>query len=263
VGIWCWNSQDVVIQHCESFENVTPGTQDGGGFDIDWSCSRSVIQHCYSHDNEGAGFLFMGAGEAGLTTGSIVRFNISQNDGLKNNYGGILCYGNLRDSSVHNNAVFVRGHAGGAAIQFRGDAKAGFPSGVEVVNNIAIVEGGREHLRVPAQAAGANRFDSNCYFAPTGFQAAWGDTIFDDLESFRAATGQERQGLFAEARLRAPGRAARGRLPLDEYRPLPDSPCLGAGAAVPRSEGALDYWGARLAPGSRPSIGPFHAAAPP
>ncbi|HZN60493.1 MAG TPA: right-handed parallel beta-helix repeat-containing protein, partial [Planctomycetota bacterium] len=65
VGIWCWNSDDVLIQLCESFGNRTPGTQDGGGFDIDWACSNCVIQHCYSHDNEGAGYLLMGAGDPG------------------------------------------------------------------------------------------------------------------------------------------------------------------------------------------------------
>jgi hypothetical protein len=261
VGIWCWNSERVTIQRCESYRNVTPGTQDGGGFDIDWSCKDCVIQFCYSHDNDGAGYLFMGAGENGKTTGSSVRFNVSQNDGLRNRYGGIVCYGKLQDSSVHNNAVYFSGAADGAAIQFRGDAKALYPQNVAVFNNVVVVSGRRVALRVPAAAA-ANAFDHNLYFAPAGLVLEWGDVRFAALEPFRAAAGQERRGLAADPLLRGPGLAAAGRRPLEEYRPLPGSPCFGTGRRFPGIESALDYWGASLAGASGAAIGPAGSSLP-
>lgn len=243
VGIWCWNSENIVIQFCESYENVTPGSHDGGGFDIDWSSVNCVIQYCYSHDNDGAGYLFMGSGR-GFTTRSIVRFNISQNDGRKNDYGGILCYGTLQNSQVYNNAFFFKGSEAGAAIHFRGDKEAGYPSNVRVFNNIVIADEGRPVLRVsPEAVAQNNSFDFNDYFSFSALRMIWGDKEFSDLELFRKVTGQEGQGLFADPRLRAPGRAGLGRLPLEAYRLLPDSPCLRTGSEYSPSFGRQDYWG--------------------
>jgi len=259
VGIWCWNAEDITIQFCESYENCTPGTQDGGGFDIDWLCANCVIQYCYAHDNEGAGFLFMGAGEAGITTRSAVRFNVSQNDGRRNSYGGIVCYGNLQDSLVHNNAVWVAGPASGAALQFRGDRNAGYPRGVRAFNNLIIATRGREALSVPPEATGENRFDHDLYFGPDGLRLLWGGQAFGDLEAFAKASGQEAGGLAADPRLRSAGQAGLGRLPLGAYRLLADSPCWGAGADFTPALGTQDYWGNPLTPlaaGVRSNIGP-------
>ncbi|HUU12605.1 MAG TPA: right-handed parallel beta-helix repeat-containing protein [Terriglobia bacterium] len=256
VGIWCWNSENILIQYCESYENVTPGVHDGGGFDIDWSCSRCVIQYCYSHDNDGAGYLFMGSGR-GFTTRSVVRFNISQNDGRKNDYGGILCYGTLQDSDVHNNVFFYKGTEEGAAIHFRGDKESGFPSNVRVFNNIVIAEEGRAVLRiVPEAAAQNNTLDFNNYFSPSNPRWIWGEKELANLDALRKATAQEAHGFVADPRLKAAGKAGQGRLPLEEYRLLPDSPCLQAGTEYSPDYGTLDYWGKALLNILRMNIGP-------
>jgi hypothetical protein len=256
VGIWCWNSENIVIQYCESYENATPGVHDGGGFDIDWSCNRCVIQYCYSHDNAGAGYLFMGSGR-GFTTRSVVRFNVSQNDGRKNNFGSILCYGTLQDSDVHNNVFFYKGTEEGAAIHFRGDKEPGYPSNVRVFNNIVIAEEGRALVRmVPEAAAQNNTLDFNDYFSPAQMRWIWGEKELAALDAFRKFTGQEAHGLVADPRLKAAGRAGRGRLPLDEYRLLPDSPCLQAGAEYSPDYGTLDYWGKVLHDILKLNVGP-------
>lgn len=256
VGIWCWNSENIVIQFCESYENVTPGVHDGGGFDIDWSCLNCIIQYCYSHDNDGAGYLFMGSGR-GFTTRSVVRFNISQHDGRKNDYGGILCYGTLQDSEVYNNAFLFTGNEAGAAIHFRGDKEAGYPSNVRVFNNIAIADNGRAVLRVAADAAAQNNsFDFNDYFSLSALRIVWGDREFSDFEAFRKACEQETHGLVADPHLKGVGRAGVGRLPLEEYRLLPGSPCLKAGTAYKLEYGSMDYWGKSLRKVRRMNIGP-------
>lgn len=256
VGIWCWNSENIVIQYCESYENVTPGPHDGGGFDIDWSSVNCVIQYCYSHDNDGAGYLFMGSGR-GFTTSSVVRFNISQNDGRKNDYGGLLCYGTLQDSEVYNNTFYFKGSETGAAIHFRGDQKAGYPSNVRVFNNIAIADDGRALLRLALGAGKQNNsFDFDDYFSTAGFRIVWSDKEFSDFEDFRKATSQENHGLRADPRLKGVGRAAAGRLPLEGYRLLSDSPCLRAGTVYTRGYGTHDYWGKSLEGAIRMNIGP-------
>jgi hypothetical protein len=256
VGIWCWNSENIVIQFCESYANVTPGVHDGGGFDIDWSCLNCIIQYCYSHDNDGAGYLFMGSGR-GFTTRSIVRFNISQNDGRKNDYGGILCYGTLQDSEVYNNIFYFKGAEAGAAIHFRGDKEAGYPSNVRVFNNIAIAEDGRAVLRVLSEAAAQNNvLDFNGYFSLSVLRMVWGDKEFSDFEAFRKASEQETHGLLADPRLKAAGKAGVGRLPLDSYRLLPDSPCLKAGTEYRPDYGTADYWGKLLRKLKKMNIGP-------
>jgi hypothetical protein len=256
VGIWCWNSENIVIQYCESYENVTPGKHDGGGFDIDWSCVNCIIQYCYSHDNDGAGYLFMGSGR-GFTTRSIVRFNISQNDGRKNDYGGLLCFGTLQDSDVYNNVFYFRGDETGAAIHFRGGQKEGYPSNVRVFNNIVIAAEGRAVLRVVPEAASQNNsLDYNDYYAASGLRMIWGDQTYEDIAALRKATGLEAHGLSADPRLQAAGAAGTGRLPMKAYRLGPDSPCLHAGTAYESSFGTQDYWGKPLDKTTKLNTGP-------
>ena len=256
VGIWCWNSENIVIQYCESYENVTPGTHDGGGFDIDWSCVNCVIQYCYSHDNDGAGYLFMGSGR-GFTTRSVVRFNISQNDGRRNDYGGILCYGTLQNSDVYNNVFYFRGSEAGAAIHFRGDKETGYPANVRVFNNIVLAEDGRALLRMaPVAAAQNNSLDFNGYFSSAKARWVWGGGESQAFADFREGSGQEAHGFFADPRMKAAGQAGLGRLPLEAYRLLPDSPCLLKGTEYTPDYGTLDYWAKPLEGIGRMNVGP-------
>ncbi|MBZ5564874.1 MAG: right-handed parallel beta-helix repeat-containing protein [Acidobacteriia bacterium] len=256
VGIWCWNSENIVIQYCESYENMTPGTADGGGFDIDWSCVHCIIQYCYSHDNDGAGYLFMGSGR-GFTTRSAVRFNISLNDGRKNEYGGLLCYGTLQDSEVYNNLFYFEGAETGAAIHFRGTKEDGYPSNVRVFNNIVVAEQGRAVLRVATEAAKQNNtFDFNDYCSSSGLRMIWGGETYSDIAEFRRATRLEEHGLTADPRLKTGGTIVTGRLPLDGYRLLPDSPCRNSGTTYEAAFGNQDYWGKPLDHGKRLNIGP-------
>jgi hypothetical protein len=83
VGIWAYEADSILIEHCLSFLNKTSkGAADGGGFDLDGGVTHSVIQYCFSYGNQGAGYcLFQYAG-ASPWHDNIYRFNISENDGL-------------------------------------------------------------------------------------------------------------------------------------------------------------------------------------
>ncbi len=92
VGIWAYDSKGITIQYNESYNNHTGGKADGGGFDLDRNVSNSIMQYNYSHDNDGAGYLLCHIVNNQNFTNNIVRYNISQNDGKKNSYGGIRVF---------------------------------------------------------------------------------------------------------------------------------------------------------------------------
>ena len=81
---------------------------DGGGFDLDGGVTNSVLQYNYSHDNDGAGYLVYSYPDAPYTCrNNTVRYNISQNDGRKHHFGAILVGGDLRDTNIYNNTLYV------------------------------------------------------------------------------------------------------------------------------------------------------------
>lgn len=106
VGIWVWMCRNAVIQHCTSHDNHAGLTKDGGGFDIDGGSSYCIIQYNLSYNNEGAGYLLAEYGALFPFTNNIIRFNISENDGRKNNYGAIGIWGASADYKVTNCYVY-------------------------------------------------------------------------------------------------------------------------------------------------------------
>src|SRR4029077_4175576 len=83
VGIWPWSADNTVVQFNEVYG--TRGQHDAEGFDSDWNSRNTIIQYNYSHDNEGGFLLICNEGTQSPqvsvgNTGTIVRYNISQND---------------------------------------------------------------------------------------------------------------------------------------------------------------------------------------
>jgi hypothetical protein len=101
-GIWPFDSDDTLIQ----FNEVSGmrGTKDGQGFDSDYLCRRSVFQYNYSHDNEG-GFMLICAPGNSYNEDTIIRYNISQNDGL--NSARIFHISGAKNTKIYNNTIYV------------------------------------------------------------------------------------------------------------------------------------------------------------
>jgi len=86
-GIWPWSSDNTVVQ----FNEVSghKAKWDGQGYDSDWNSIGTIIQNNYSHDNYGGFLLVCNKGETyGQdrnigTKGSIIRNNVSFNDGIR------------------------------------------------------------------------------------------------------------------------------------------------------------------------------------
>lgn len=85
-GIWPWSCDNAVIQY-----NVVSDHKsqvDGYGFDSDWNSNNSLFQYNLSYNNDGGFLLICNSG--GWPTdwsignnGTIIRYNISINDGLR------------------------------------------------------------------------------------------------------------------------------------------------------------------------------------
>lgn len=91
VGIWAWESSNVRIQYCVSYNNKTSkDAKDGGGFDLDGGMSNSIIQYCISFGNEGAGYgLFQYPG-ASPWHDNKVRYCISLKDATTTEGAGAI-----------------------------------------------------------------------------------------------------------------------------------------------------------------------------
>jgi hypothetical protein len=183
VGIWCWGSNNVMIQYCESYGNSGGVGYDGDGFDLDINTTNSTLQYNYSHDNTGAGYLFGGQGTTG---GNVIQYNISQNDGLKNGYGGIETWGTVYNVTVNNNWVFSRA-IGATGIRILGGATV---SNVTFRNNIIVVTGSLPIVQ--ADTTSGSVFTGNDYWRIDGsFLLSWGGISYTSLAAWKTATGQE------------------------------------------------------------------------
>ena len=269
VGIWAWKADKVIIQFCVSHDNKSPGW-DGGGFDLDGGVTNSMLQYNYSYNNEGPGYFLCQYPTGPVWKDNIVRYNISVNDGFKNNVGaGIEVYGGderISDAEIYHNTIY---NEKGGAVGF-----GGLPApNMRFRNNIFVtkgelIEGDWTHAL----------FEGNCYwqldreaaFATAASQETGGSPRSTDHKTFAdwmAASGQEKVGdavvgIYADPLLRDAGampqvtpEKLRG---LKAYQVKADSPCMQAGVVI-GDNGGRDFWGNPVPPAERPSIGACQA----
>jgi hypothetical protein len=191
VGIWTYDSNSVTIQYNESYRNFSvSGSDEGDGFDLDGGVTNSIMQYNYSHENDGAGYLLGEYPGAGLTGGNLIRFNISQNDGRLNGYGGIYVYNydypysKVTNNYIYNNTVY--NSVGSAAVVINGSLPA---SSNIFANNIFQTAGGVP-LILDYSNSGAT-FVGNDYWTSGGaFLIRYHGARITSLAAFHAA-GQE------------------------------------------------------------------------
>jgi hypothetical protein len=135
-GIWPFNCNDALIQ----FNEVSgyKGVKDGEGFDSDYQCRRSVFQYNYSHDNDG-GFILVCTPGNSFNLDTIIRYNISQNDGLSNsqvfNFGG-----GAKHTRVYNNTIYLGPRQKLPLLEF-GTWNRGNAQDTQFFNNIFYADG--------------------------------------------------------------------------------------------------------------------------
>jgi hypothetical protein len=233
VAIWAWSADNTVIQYNEAYG--TKGQRDGEGFDSDWNSRNTVIQYNYSHDNDGGFLLICNEGghsseESVGNTGTIVRYNISQNDRTR----GINLAGPVKDSLIYNNTIYV-GTEHTVDLLLYSDWH-GWTEGTYLYNNIFYVTGtSRFSYGISRDPDGAyvtkpglgpskkNIFDSNVYY---GVKAP-----DDDLHA-----------LTADPRLVGPGSGNMGLQSLSGFALQAGSPGLRSGKFID-TNGGRDFWG--------------------
>ncbi len=275
IGIWAWDSHDVVIQYCEAYDNKTGNKKDGGGFDLDGGCVSCVMQYNYSHDNYGAGYGIYQYSGAREYKDNVIRYNISENDGLDGRYGGINLWstnssGGVRDTKVYNNTVYITRETKGAAIAdlpyTEGES---YVYNTKVYNNIFVSTAGKQVVDMP-QPSGGWSFKGNCYWTYGGDIAIrWGDKTYTNLDEWRKATGQERidgkdVGFEADPQLVNAGGGgtigdAHKLASLTAYKLKQSSPLIDAGLDIKKlfgiDAGKRDYYGAMIAQGRKFDVG--------
>lgn len=199
IGIWAWDSRNVVFQFNEAYENKTGNRADGGGFDLDGGCVNCIMQYNYSHDNHGAGFGIYQYRGAREFKGNIIRYNISENDGTTNKHGGINLWatnssGGMQDTKIYNNTIYISDVTRGAGIEdFPDEEGQCFIYNTEIYNNIFVGTPGKSLVKIP-NPGDEWIFNGNCYYTYGGpIEIDWGDRTFQTLDAWRASTGQEKQ----------------------------------------------------------------------
>lgn len=277
IGIWAWDSKNVVIQYCEAYDNKTGNKADGGGFDLDGGCVNCVMQYNYSHGNYGAGYGIYQYGGAREFKNNVVRYNITETDGIKNKHGGVNFWstpssGGIQNTRVYNNTIFVGDQTNGAGI-------VDFPNGeneetcyvydTEIYNNIILTTPGKKVLDIPNTNSRWN-FRGNCYWTYGGdIQIRWGDTTYSSLNEWRVASGQERfggvdVGFKTDPKLVDAGAGgtigdAHSLAALNAYRLTSESPLIDAGLDIESAfgidAGKHDFYGTKIPSGGRYDVG--------
>jgi len=261
VGIWSYHSDNITIQHNISHHNRSTGI-DGGGFDFDGGMTNSVLQYNYSHNNHGSGYLICQYNGAAPFHSNVVRYNISQDDGLTNHDAGIHIWQGdvgMESTDVYNNTIY---NSKGSGITF------GVAQGVtektpigRFYNNIFVT--GESQI---AGGAYKGEFRGNLYWAMGngGFRV----DEYKSLEEWARATGQEMVddrlvGIYGDPLLTKNGTGLimnpRKILDLTEYLLLSDSPAVDTGLDLEQllglDTGSRDFYGNALPQGSAYDIG--------
>jgi hypothetical protein len=197
IGIWFWDTRNGVIQFCESYDNKTGNMADGGGFDLDGGCVNCIVQYNYSHGNHGAGYGIYQYKNAREFKNNVIRYNISENDGINNKYGGINLWstnssGGIQKTKIYNNTIILSSQTKGAGIgEFPDEEEVSFIYGTEIYNNIFVSVERKKLVDIP-YPGDRWTFKGNCYWTHGGtIEINWGDNIYNNLNEWRMATGQE------------------------------------------------------------------------
>jgi len=224
-AIVIFGCKDAVIQHNEVYGTKYYGLE-GAAYDSDYNCEGTVIQYNYSHDNEGGMVNFCNNPESksprGFNNGTIVRYNISQND----IYRVFAFDGTVTNTHIYNNTIYVGEHLSPQIISFDIFGKAlGYASNTRFSNNIICNLGKGNYTWGESTE---NVFENNCFYGnhPINEPADEKKITLDPMFS-------------------SPGNADTGIDSVIGYKLISDSPCINSGINIEKN-GGRDFWGNQL-----------------
>ena len=233
-GIWPWNSHNTIIQYNEASGHQA--SWDAQGFDSDYNCDGTIIQYNYSHDNAGGFILICSNGQwNGYNDNSIVRYNISINDGYRTwGRGADFCpsihiAGNTFNTKIYNNTIYTKTKPSSVDKQFiEATNWNGLPDVTYIYNNIFYAE----------EPTGLIMGESTNYDFSNNFYSS-DAVVSEDKNAFRG------NPMFIN-----PGTSEN----VENYKLLPESPAIAKGLIIPNS-GGIDFFGNEIPVDSKPAIG--------
>ena len=232
VGIWPWSADNTVIQFNEVYG--THGQRDSEGFDSDWNSRNTLIQYNYSHDNEGGFLLICNEGsqsrnDSAGNVGTIVRYNISQND----RHRGIKLSGPVQNTLIYNNTIYV-GKGEDVDVVLHTDW-TGWASDTYFYNNIFYVEGtGRFSYGVRGNP------DGSYVTAPGPGKST--NNVYDYNLYYRVQSADDPHALTADPLFVNPGGAGIGRFTAAGYALQTHSVAIDSGKTT-QNNGGKDFLG--------------------
>ena len=244
-GIWVYATNNAVMQFNEAYA-CAPAPYDGEGFDIDHCTTQTTVQYNYSHDNA-TGFLNVCSlksrviyGNDGVTQndGSIVRYNISQND----KKSGITINGEVTNLTIYNNTFYSDENNPRQCIFIKPWNKV-LPHNVKIYNNIFDNRGGGGYLY----------YGNELIESGNGLPEA-SHNLYYGKGSINEAIKKDTDGIFdTEPGFLLPGSGKIGIETVKGYMLKSDSPCIDAGMVI-ENNGGRDYFGNKLY-NNKPDIG--------
>jgi hypothetical protein len=243
-GIWPFESDLTVIQFNEVYNGAH--TKDGQAFDADDDCWYTTIQYNYSHDNIGGFLLVCGlpSNKGNEVTGTVVRYNISQNDGSPAARVFHLSGGGVQDTYIYNNTIYV-GEGLSTPMILMQDWR-GAPDNTQFYNNIFTVYG---DVSYEWNDSTNNILNNNVFYGNhTNPPTDPGQTPYDP------------NAITSDPMLVNPGSGGIGLDSVDGYQLQTGSPCIDAGAdpGIAQDDpnypnGGRDYWNNTL-PANGPEL---------
>ncbi len=209
----------------------------GGRIDSDWNSRNTIIQYNYSHDNDGGFLLICNEGsqspsDSAGNVGTIVRYNISQND----HHRAIKLSGPVRHTLIYNNTIYV-GKGENVDVVLHTDW-TGWASDTYFFNNIFYVEG---HAQFAYGVSGNP--DGSYVSAPGPGKST--SNLYDYNVYFGLVPPDDPHAITADPLLLHPGHAENGRSSVAGYALRSHSPAIGSGKII-EGNGGKDFFGAAL-----------------
>ena len=189
VGIWCYEADSILIDHCLSYKNKTSkGGADGGGFDFDGGTTNSTIQYCFSYGNQGSGYCIFQYWGASPFYNNIIRNNISYNDGtVSDSQAGLYVWNSSGDpNQFHNCEVYdnIIYNTKVAAVSF---SEKSLNNGFNFYHNIFV---GKDSLMIGKDVLGKCTFEGNDWWS---LKSGFNIDGLKNIKTWSAKTGKERK----------------------------------------------------------------------
>jgi len=231
-ALWEGWTSNAVWQYNEVARNWR-ALYDGEAFDIDNNNSNTVLQYNYTHDNPYGFMEFCCNASFGSLGTSIIRYNISQNDGA-------------------SNAVFAtqEGIETGASAQFYNNTVYMGPG-----DNGDVTNG------TPPSGSSITYSNNIIYKVGTGGYSTTRTTWSHNLlyGNHPSSEPADTSKVTSDPKLVNPGGGGNGLATASVYQLQSGSPALGAGVLI-SGNGGLDYFGNPVSSSSAPNIGAYNGS---